>query len=229
MSRIKLFVLCCIKGRGSTLDWTQEVIATLHLTINAVKQKFNKTRVSILDVPCGDMAWMSRFLKTRNDVQYTGMDIVPELITHHKKMFKSQSQWTFINADVLSHAVGQYDIIVCRMMLQHLYDYDAVQVLKQFSESGSSFVLLTTFSCHDYNQQLVIDNENPGRFRLLNLQIDPFSLRPPLCVLRDGPPDVIKAWEHYMGLWSLPLTSFKDCDIKNFKANLIPCQLYACL
>ena len=65
----------CLSGEGATLHWTQETIATLHSVVSQLKQLLGVQRVRLLDVPCGDMAWMSRFLQTRDDVDYTGVDI----------------------------------------------------------------------------------------------------------------------------------------------------------
>ena len=46
---------------NSTLSWTQELTATLHIVINMIKSTLGVDRVRILDVPCGDMAWMSKY------------------------------------------------------------------------------------------------------------------------------------------------------------------------
>lgn len=79
----------------------------------------------MLDVPCGDFVWMSRFLSTRDDIDYTGMDIVEDLIEHHKKAHKNKD-WKFVHGDIVdSRLTEKYDIILCRMLLQHLYSLDA--------------------------------------------------------------------------------------------------------
>ena len=48
----------------------------------------------ILDSSCGDMTWMPTFLEGRNDIIFTGFDIVPENIQQHRNMFKHQN-WSF--------------------------------------------------------------------------------------------------------------------------------------
>ncbi len=67
------------------------------------------------------MVWMHRFLQTRNDILYTGMDIVPELIEQHKKTYSHFTQWQFVHQDVLESVIGQYDLILSKEMMQHLY------------------------------------------------------------------------------------------------------------
>ena len=103
-------------------------MGVLHKVINDIKMmKGSNSMVKILDVPCGDFAWMSRFLSNRDDVDYTGMDIVPELVEHHKKKYPNK-RWNFINRDIaVAEKLDNYDIILCRMMLQHLITNDAMK------------------------------------------------------------------------------------------------------
>src|SRR6218665_2663106 len=179
-------------GVGSTLRFAKEVIAGLHQIIVDFKLQTGLSRVRLLDVPCGDMAWMHRFLKTRDDVDYTGIDIVPELIYNHKK---------------------SYDIILCRMMLQHLYITDVLKLLKRFSDSGSHYLLTTNFYTVKGNADLS-KTPSKARFRLLNLETPPFFLAPPKCIFRDGKEDKSHDILHFLGLWDLPLRKIRDCSVK---------------
>ena len=199
-------------GMGATLYWTQEIIGTLHTVISQIKwQLGTNAPIRILDVPCGDMAWMSRFLKTRNDIDYTGIDIVPEIIEHHRESYKNFG-WKFKHLDILSiKEIDSYDIIICRTLLQHLYFVDGQKLFKLFSDSGSRLLITTSFYRKDVNEELVISADNTGRFRKLNLEIPPFSLVPPLCIVRDGPPDAFEGWDHFLGIWKLPLRRIKRC------------------
>ena len=115
-----------VEGRGSTLYFAQNVIGVLHKVINDIKKlKGNNAKVKMLDVPCGDFVWMSRFLSTRDDVDYTGMDIVKELIDRHQNAYVNKN-WKFIHGDIVeSDLTEKYDIILCRMLLQHLHSTDA--------------------------------------------------------------------------------------------------------
>ena len=63
----------------------------------------------------------------RNDVKYTGYDIVPELIEAHQKNHPELDtrQW-----DIVSKAPHKnFDLILNRHMLQHLTIQDAMKVL----------------------------------------------------------------------------------------------------
>ena len=217
-------------GRGSTLTWTQEAIAGLHAVILQLKMALNKTRIQILDVPCGDMKWMSRFLETRDDVDYVGIDVVPELIAHHKKAYRDRG-WRFLQLDVVEDGipVDGYDLIVSRTFLQHLYTADVLRVLKKFSESGSKYLFTTTFSKLVFNFELdLVDNQ--GRFRQLNLEVPPIALIPPLCTQRDGPPHIAEALEHFLALWPLPLLQVVNCDkVKHFRIMNTGQDVYSCV
>ena len=189
------------------------------------------SRIRLLDVPCGDMAWMSRFLRTRDDIDYTGIDIVPSLIDHHRQAY-GRFGWKFIAGDVVQNGVNDtYDIIVNRMMLQHLYFNDVIRLLAAFSNSGSGYLLTTTFAAHARNEELRVgdDGKNPGRFRYLNLEIEPVSLEAPLCVQRDGPPDDFEGWNHFAALWRLPLRRIRWCTTaKPFPLKGTSQTLYSC-
>ena len=88
--------------------------------ISALKRRLGIKRVSLLDVPCGDMTWMKRFLASRDDVDYTGFDIVPELIAAHKRDFAGRAEWSFEHRDILKDGlpVGKdFHLILCRSEL----------------------------------------------------------------------------------------------------------------
>ena len=158
-----------------------------------------------------------------------GMDIIPDLIDHHKKSYKD-CPWTFRAVDVLQVGIQEsYDLILNRMMLQHLYYNDVVKLLQMFSESGSKYLLSTTFSSTDANLELQVHN-NPGRFRKLNLEAPPISLVPPLCLVRDGPGVGIDGWAHFFGLWKLPLKQVVDCTrVKAMKLKDTSQMIYSCV
>ncbi len=164
-----------------------------------------------LDVPCGDFQWMGYFLSSRNDVEYTGVDVVPELIENHKKKFANRTDWRFIHTDILVNPLQEsFDLILCRMLLQHLVSADIFKMLNRFSASNSSFFLATTFSETGTNKDLLETNFDHGRFRPVNLEIPPYSLVSPVCMTRDGP--MTQGNNHYVGLWKLPLKRIKDCS-----------------
>ena len=166
--------------------------------IDRLKTQLNKSRIKILDLPCGDLQYMSHFLRTRTDVDYTGADIVPELIAKHKENYKGRKHIHFENIDIVKDKLNDsYDLIICRMMLQHLVHEDVLRALYHFSSSNSSFLAATTFSDNKVNQEVRLGGV---RFRHLNLEKSPVSLSPPVCTYAEP---IIT--EHRMAIWKLPL------------------------
>ena len=187
------------------MDYAQEIMAALHIIIGQLKQYLGVDRVRLLDVPCGDLQWMGRFLRTRADVDYTGVDIVSDIIEHHRKTFADRP-WKFLNLDIVSEPinVADYDLIMTRRMMEVLTHGDVILILRKLSNVTSPhqrpvFLLATTFSNTAKNVRININNSR--RDALLNLELEPFRLTTPLCLFRDGPPESVI----FMGLWRLPL------------------------
>jgi len=226
---------CCLldySGTGSTLDYAQEMMAALHVIIGQLKRYLGVDRIRLLDVPCGDLQWMGRFLQTRTDVEYTGMDIVGEVIDHHRKTF-SDRPWKFLNVDVVSEPINvdDYDLIMTRMMMQHLAHDDVIRILHKFSNVTRPlhrpvFLLATTFSNTAVNKKVNVDAKT--RCELLNLEVEPFRLTTPLCLFRDGPPYSV----HFMGLWRLPLKVIAESSCRRPVAVSTPLSkslMYSCM
>jgi len=200
----------------------------LGVIIDELKRYLGTERVRLLDVPCGDLQWMSRFLESRSDVDYTGVDIVSSVIEHHRSTFADRD-WKFLNLDIVSQSinVADYDLIMTRMMMQHLTHTDVIRILQKFSNVTTLqrpvFLLATTFSTVAYNRKVNIYNSI--RFEPLNLEIEPFRLEPPLCLFRDGPP-------HFMGLWRLPLKVIARSSCRKPVAvttRLFESPMYSCI
>ena len=178
--------------------------------------------------------WMSRFLQTRSDVMYTGIDTVPDLIKHHKTKYGGFPRWRFFEADFLDESFTfdrEYDVILLRMTLQHLFFDEVLAALKKMSQSGAAYALMTTFPGQAKNKELQISKENPGRFRFLNLELPPIALTPPLCMDRDGPVDAYQGWDHFIGLWKLPLRQVAYCednDTNTYRIRQTPVVVHSC-
>jgi len=215
------------------MEFAQQLLAGLHTIITDMKQHFGLIKVRVLDVPCGDVQYMSRFLEGRDDIIYTGIDIVPDLIEHHRKTYADRP-WTFRTADIVtdSTSVNNFDVIISRMMMQHLQNADVFNVLKKLSSETRhpSFLFATTYSSYPTNIEL---NTNVrGRARYQNLELEPFRLEPPICLLLDGPYRARKG--HYMGLWRLPLMTIPKYFCENgkkaaFTTKLSRAPSYSCV
>lgn len=194
-------------GEGSTLAWTKKyVFPALNNIINNLRKALKINVVKILDVGCGDMIWMSYYLKKRRDIEYTCIDIVPELINTLKNMYKSED-WAFTQHDIAdSPFYGKYNLVILRMVLQHLNDKDIGRVFRHISMMKIDYTLMTSFSSVEKNAELSL-HDNPSRFRPVNLEIPPFELIPPSCTIDDGSGD-----KYFLGLWKLPLKRIFHCN-----------------
>ena len=170
-----------------------------HIMIDRLKREFNKTRIKILDLPCGDLQYMSYFLKTRSDIDYTGADIVPELIAKHAKYYEGKTNIHFKNLDIVKDDLNDsYDLIICRSMLQHLTNEDVLKTLYHFSRSNSSYLVATTFTNTTVNKELELGIK--GRCRKVNLERPPVNLSPPVCNYAE--PSI---QDNFVAIWKLPL------------------------
>ena len=85
-----------------------------------------------------------------------------------------------------------YDLILSRDFLFHLNYHDILNVLRNFKNSGSTYLLTSTFPESKENQ---FSQDN--HFFRINLQLEPFNLPNPIVLL----PEIEKG--KYLGLWEL--------------------------
>ena len=188
-----------VSGPGAMLKNAQSVIASLHVIIAKTKAYLGKSSLTLLDLACGDLQWMSKFLITRDDIEYTGADMVPALIHSLKEQFNSLPKAKFILHDIVSTPLNDsYDIVICRDVLQFLWQADALRALNHISSSGSKFLLATTFPDTTQNEDQNEKDFSLNRKYPYNLELPPFLLEPPICTSYD--------WNvEHLGLWELPI------------------------
>ena len=158
-------------GMGSTVASTE----TLRSEVESLLLKYNIK--SILDLGCGDNNWMKlvralrRGLGRRNGIEYTGADVVENLIKSNKEKYPDTN---FVTLDATSDPLPKVDLIFCRDVFGHLSNENVHKALNNIYNSGSKYLLSTTLTGWDFNKPSAID----GGWRCINLLIKPFSLRP---------------------------------------------------
>jgi hypothetical protein len=179
-------------GPGSSLDATKVVRETIF-------ELFHKYQIqTIADIPCGDFLWF-RAMELK-DLKYTGFDIVPELITELSEGFPDQQ---FNIHDATSDLLGTYDLILCRDLLVHLTNEQALRVIDNFKNSGSKYLLATTFVSLQVNVELRVPRIGVG-WRPLNLAIFPFNLGDPLMTINENSSEGRGRYEDKsLALWKL--------------------------
>ena len=148
---------------------------------------------TVLDAGCGDYWWMRR--ASLNIAQYIGVDIVEAAIEQNRQHEREGVRFQCL--DILHDPLPKVDLILCRDVLVHL-SYDQIRAaLQNFVNSGSTYVLMTTFPQHE-NQDLL----NNLLWRPLNFQRPPFKLAAPLQCIQEQH-DQPAFDDQCLGLWRL--------------------------
>lgn len=149
-------------GGGSELRTTEKIREEIPNVIS----KFNIK--SFLDIPCGDFNWMSKV--DLNDVEYIGADIVDDLIKNNIEKYPNID---FRVIDITEDELPKVDLVFVRDLFGH-FDYRNIAfAINNLVDSGSKYLLTTSFTKWDYNT----DIEN-GDWRPINLLIKPFNFKP---------------------------------------------------
>jgi hypothetical protein len=179
-------------GPGSSLDATKVIRESL-------LELFDQYGIrTIADIPCGDFLWFSAM--ELKDFKYTGFDIVPELISDLRELFPGQQ---FDIHDATSDLLGTYELILCRDLLVHLTNEQALKVIGNFKKSGSTYLLATTFVNRKRNVELRVPRIGVG-WRPLNLAVFPFNLGSPIRTLNENSSEGRGRYrDKSLGLWKL--------------------------
>jgi SAM-dependent methyltransferase len=91
----------------------------------------NKVR-SILDIGCGDFQVMSKVLE-KVDVNYTGGDVVKEMIEHHNQHY-ANGKTKFITLNAINDELPNAELVTIRQVLQHLSNEQILKILNKLSK-----------------------------------------------------------------------------------------------
>jgi len=177
-------------GRGSTLQRTTVIRRELPSLLKDVGAE------SLLDAPCGDFNWMKE-TKLSLD-RYIGADIVPEIVEANQRRYAS-STLTFVELDIAAEELPAVDVILCRDCLVHFSFEDAMNTIRNFKRSKSEYLLTTTFTATETNEDILT-----GEWRPLNLQLPPFNFPEPLRLINEHcTEDGGRHSDKSLGLWRL--------------------------
>ncbi|WP_427156867.1 class I SAM-dependent methyltransferase [Aliinostoc sp. HNIBRCY26] len=99
--------------------------------------------IKIVDLGCGDFRVGQQLLQALENVQikyqYTGIDIVPQLIETHRQKF-ANAQVEFLCIDAIESDLPPGDICLIRQVLQHLSNEHINNILAKISQYNYVFV-----------------------------------------------------------------------------------------
>jgi len=177
-------------GAGSDLVQTAEIRRRIPEVIAHLGAR------TILDIPCGDFHWMK---EVGLNVEYIGADIVEELMRRNQELFSTPLR-RFIVCDITKGPVPTVDLVLCRDLLVHLSYQDAFAALRNLRLSGSKYLLTTTFTERSRN----FDIPTTGKWRPLNLRLEPFKFGEPLLLVNEKCTEGDGAWsDKSLGLWRI--------------------------
>lgn len=177
-------------GGGSDMVQTAELRKELPTLIKELNIK------TFLDAPCGDWHWMR---ETNLGVEnYIGTDIVQELIEKNQQQFGNNTR-SFQCLNLAEDILPQADLIFCRDCLVHLSYSDIQRIILNFKKSNSTYLLTTTFTNRDRNDDL-----GNKIWRTLNLQLSPFNFSKPIRLINEKCTEADnKFTDKCLGLWRL--------------------------
>ncbi len=179
-----------ISGHGSDFIPTQ----TLRQELPRLLKELNIE--SLLDAPCGDYYWMN--LTDLRLERYIGVDVVPELIQKNQEQYGNDHK-QFLSLDITHDSLPKVDLILCRDCLVHLSFKDIAAALQQFKQSGSTYLLTTTYpGLSEENKNIVT-----GDWRPIDLEKPPFNFLKPTNLIHEESAIVSDLKEKSLGLWKL--------------------------
>ena len=177
-----------VSGVGSDPEHTQAIVARLPMLFTEFSVN------SVLDIPCGDFAWMQRV--PLHNIDYVGADIVAPLIEANSAKY-ARAGVRFVRLDLMSDALPPADLVICRDCLVHLSFADARRALHNVLASGGRMLLTTTFTDRAENRDI-----NTGGWRPLNLRRPPFDFPQPRLLFSEEF-DVAEYRDKAIALWDL--------------------------
>lgn len=165
------------KGGSGPGSYPDATIEYRKIIVDVIK-KYNIK--SILDYGCGD--WQFSKLIPWEDLvtNYLGVDVVPQLINHHKKNFSND----LVKFDLIvdDWKFPKVDLIICKDVLQHLPNSMVKNILEKMEQSGT--YLLITNDTESRKKLTNIDCEI-GSWRPIDLTKSPWNMKGDLLLSKD--------------------------------------------
>ncbi len=139
-----------------------------------LRKFFDKNDIKkILDAPCGDCAWIKKIFDS--NIEYTGIDIVDDLINKNKINFKLKKNVKFYCKDLTeTNEFNNYDFILLRDFFIHLPIKAIKKILIDLKASNCKFFAFNNYEGIELNKEI-----STGQHRKMNILIEPFNFEKP--------------------------------------------------
>ena len=132
----------------------------------------------VLDFGCGDFNVASKFIS--DNIDYTGIDIVEDMIASHNKNYSSEHVH-FMCLDIVDDELPDGDMCLIRQVLQHLSNSDVAKVLAKLKRYKYSLItehVTPKAQAESFNADIHSGNHNRITLRSgLYLDEAPFCLK----------------------------------------------------
>lgn len=144
---------------------------------------------SVLDLGCGDLEWVSGCeALVQGSMSYYGIDVVPELIAHHKRVFP----WFRGEAKDLEEVVRvSSDVVMLKDVIMHLCTGAAETILHHVARGHWKRLLITTFP--GANNRIRRGLQSGGA--MAPFDVEATGLLPPASYYLPRPGGVYAVWE----------------------------------
>jgi SAM-dependent methyltransferase len=155
-------------GVGSSVEATRGLFDAIQSVMAEIGAN------SLVDVGCGDWNWMRH---QNIKVDYTGVDIVPDVILQNQQYSRVNVRFEVLNA--INEPPPPADMALAREVIFHLSFSDGKAMLRNLATS-------TDYVCATTNADVLFNSDiRTGDFRSLNLMKHPFNLPRPIALIDD--------------------------------------------
>lgn len=153
-----------VSGSGSNEEQTRVIVNEIPGILIQYKVE------SMLDLPCGDFNWMRKLDLSK--INYTGGDIVEQIVEKNNARYKKPNI-VFKKLNVITDELPKVDLMLCRDCFIHLSNEQVKESIANIKKQNIRYLLTTSYTNRTNNKNIVA-----GEWRPINLQVEPFNLKP---------------------------------------------------
>ncbi len=117
-------------GSGSQPRYAQPYCEFISEIITTEAKSLTTDKLRVIDLGCGDFQVGNILTNLLADIDYTGVDVVDDLINHNNKTF-ANDRIRFQRLDITQDPLPAGEVVLIRQVLQHLSNQDIANVLDQ--------------------------------------------------------------------------------------------------